>query len=160
VHIERILFPEQINYFAPKMSNSHLIDYFVITAADLTAIFIGWLVGKGWLERKAKQLSIKWQKSGTLYWLSSDLMWTWMYANQGNVRRMNHGLRKAVHHATMLDIGDPLLSRLESLQAANAGKENLGPAEKAVIIHELDDIISRIGKLAEANQGDDFKADS
>src|SRR5438067_1314794 len=99
-------------------SSSHVADYFVITAADLTAILIAWLAGKRWFERK-----VSWQRSGSLYWLSSDLMWTWMQVNVGNVPRMNHGLGKAVHHATSLGIGDPVLSRLKALQISNAGKQ-------------------------------------
>jgi hypothetical protein len=56
-----------------NVTSSHTIDYFVITAADLTAIFIAWLAGKGWFERKTKELSrISWQRSGSLFWLSSD----------------------------------------------------------------------------------------
>ena len=140
------------------MTSSHVIDYFVITVADLTAIFLAWLAGKGWIEKKAKQISkINW-KTGHLYWLGSDLMWTWMYANAGNVPRMNHGLKKVVHHATSLRVGDPLLFRLKALQVANAGKQSLTAPEKAALIHELDEIISQVGKLAAQNQPD-FKAD-
>ncbi len=98
------------------------------------------------------------RKTGNLYWLGSDLMWTWMYANAGNLPRMNHGLSKAVHHATALGLGDPILSRLKALAAANAGKQNISAADKTPLIHELDEIISQIGKLAEHNQPD-FKAD-
>ena len=85
-------------------------------------------------------------------------MWTWTYADAGNVPRMNHGLNKAVHHAASLGVGDPLLSRLKALQAAHVGKQNLTPAEKSALVHELDEIIGEIGKLATQNQSD-FKSD-
>jgi hypothetical protein len=137
------------------MTNSHVIDYVVITTADLSALFIAWLVGKGWIERKAEQISgVNWKKTGHLYWLSSDLMWTWMYARDGNLPRMNHGLHKAVHHAGALGLTDPIKCRLEALERANAGKERLSDSDKTAIIRELDEIISQIGKLAAGNQGD------
>ena len=98
------------------------------------------------------------RKTGNLYWLGSDLMWTWMYANAGNLPRLNHGLSKAVHHATALGLRDPILSRLKALEAANARKQNISAADKILLIDELDEIISQIGKLAEYNQPD-FKAD-
>src|SRR5882724_4142258 len=94
------------------MTNSHVIDYFVITLADLTAIGVSWLMGRKWIRKTAQ--NIYWQKSGHLYWLSSDLMWTWMQVNTGNVQRMNHGLGKAIHHANRLGLGDPALSRLKA----------------------------------------------
>lgn len=135
------------------MTNAHAIDYFVITAADLTAILVAWLVGKGWIKK-----TIKWQRSGNLYWLSSDLMWTWMQVDRGNVKRMNHGIQKAVHHATSVGVGAPILTRLTALQLVMAGKQSLNTSEKETLIRELDEIISQVGKLAESNQGD-FKAD-
>jgi len=98
------------------------------------------------------------RKTGNLYWLGSDLMWTWMYANAGNLPRLNHGLSKAVHHATALGLRDPILSRLKALEAANARKQNISAADKILLIDELDEIISQIGKLAEYDQPD-FKAD-
>jgi hypothetical protein len=97
-------------------------------------------------------------KTGNLYWLGSDLMWTWMYAKAGNLPRTNHGLNKAVHHATALGLRDPILSRLKALEIANAGRQSISAAEKTSLIHELDEIISQIGKMAEHNQSD-FKAD-
>jgi hypothetical protein len=66
-----------VEHIRSMMTNAHAIDYFVITAADLTAILIAWLVGKGWIKK-----TIKWQRSGNLYWLSSDLMWTWMQVDR------------------------------------------------------------------------------
>jgi hypothetical protein len=141
------------------MSNSHFIDYIVITAADVTALFLGWLAGKGWFERKAKEISnINWQRSGHLYWLSSDLMWTWMQASNGNVPRMIHGLNKSVHHATAIGLNDSILSRLKAMQAAVGSKTNLTPSERQEHIQELDAIISEVGKLAVGNQPD-FRAD-
>jgi hypothetical protein len=120
------------------MTNSHVIDYFVITAADLSALVVAWLVGKGWIEKKAEQTSgVNWQKSGHLYWLSSDLMWTWMQARDGNLPRLKHGLRKAVHHASSLGLNEPLTSRLEPLQSANAEKERLSDSEKALSFASL-----------------------
>jgi hypothetical protein len=140
------------------MTSSHVIDYFVITAADITAIFLAWLAGKGWIEKKAQQISkVNWQQSGSLYWLSSDLVWTEMQVMAGRVPRMIHGLKKAIHHATSLGVGDPLLSRLKTLEIANVTKQNLTEADKTALIGELDDIIGQIGKLAEQHQGD-FKA--
>ena len=105
------------------MGGSHLIDYFVITAADVTAVFLAWLAGRGWLERKAKQISsVNWQRSGHLYWLSSDLMWTWTQATNGNVQRLIHGLKKSGYHANALGIDDSILSRLKAMQVANEAK--------------------------------------
>jgi hypothetical protein len=141
------------------MNNSHLIDYFVITAADLTAIFLAWLAGKRWIDKKAKQLStINWQQSGHLYWLSSDLVWTEMQVQAGNVPRMIRGLTRAIHHATSLGVDALFLSRLKALQIANAGKQRLAEADKLILIKELDEIIGQVGKLAEQNQPD-FRAD-
>jgi hypothetical protein len=48
-----------LEHVRSTMTNAHVIDYFVITAADLTAILIAWLAGKGWIKR-----TIKWQRSG------------------------------------------------------------------------------------------------
>jgi hypothetical protein len=141
------------------MSNSHVIDYLVITAADVTAIFFAWLAGKGWIDKTARRISrINWEQSGHLYWLSSDLMWTWMQADAGNITKVNHGLRKALHHANSLKIGDPVLSHLKALQVANAEKQSLASSEKTALIRELEEIIDQVGKLAEGNQGD-FAAD-
>jgi hypothetical protein len=71
---------------------------------------------------------------------------------------MNRGLRKALHHATSLGVGDDILSRLKTIQAANASKQTLTAPERATLTHELDEIISQIGRLAASNQGD-FRSD-
>jgi hypothetical protein len=81
-----------------------------------------------------------------------------MQINSGNIKRMHHGIEKAVHHATSLGVGAAILSRLKALQLATAGKESLEVSERERLIRELDEIISQLGKLAERNQ-DDFKAD-
>src|SRR5205809_4377407 len=47
--------------FQITMTNSHAIDYLVITFADVTAALVIWLVGKGWLVKKAQQISANWQ---------------------------------------------------------------------------------------------------
>jgi hypothetical protein len=141
------------------MGGSHLIDYFVITAADVTAVFLAWLAGRGWLERKAKQISsVNWQRSGHLYWLSSDLMWTWTQATNGNVQRLIHGLKKSGYHANALGIDDSILSRLKAMQVANEAKPSLSPSERQALAQELDSIISEVGRLAVGNQPD-FRAD-
>ena len=140
-------------------SHDHLIDYFVITAADVTALVLAWLAGKNWFRREARKLAGQWQKSGSLYWLGSDLMWTWTFATQGNVQRMNHGLKQAVHHATVLGLDESLLGRLKNLQQSYRDKQELSGDAKAAVIRELDDLISQIGKLAAVNQPD-FTSDA
>lgn len=140
------------------MTNAHLIDYAVITLADLTALFFAWLAGKKWFRREATKLSGEWQKSGSLYWLGSDLMWTWTFATQGNVQRMNHGLKQAIHHATVLGLDESLLSRLKNLQQSYRDKQELPGQAKVSVIRELDDLISEVGKLAVRNQPG-FKSD-
>jgi hypothetical protein len=140
------------------MTNAHLIDYAVITLADLTALFFAWLAGKKWFRREATKLSGEWQKSGSLYWLGSDLMWTWTFATQGNVQRMNHGLKQAIHHATVLGLDESLLSRLKNLQQSYRDKQELSGQAKVSVIRELDDLISEAGKLAVRNQPG-FKSD-
>lgn len=133
---------------------SHLWDFFVITAADVSAVFLVWLAGKGWVRREARKLAGQWEKSGSLYWLGSDLMWTWTFARDGNVQRMNHGLKQAIHHATVLGLDDSLLSRLKNLQISYRDKLELPADAKGTVIRELDDLISQIGKLAAVNQPD------
>ena len=46
------------------MTNSHLIDYFVITAADVTALFLAWFAGKDWIKKQAKEISNQLAKIG------------------------------------------------------------------------------------------------
>jgi hypothetical protein len=137
-------------------------EYIVITAADLTAVgvaaFLAWLARK-WIEKKATQVlsKINWQH-GHLYWLASDLTWTEMQVKDGNIPKLLHGLKQFVHHASALGLGDPILSRLNELYRANAGKDRLGEAEKGQLINTLDEIITSAGKLAEQTQSD-FKPD-
>jgi hypothetical protein len=50
------------------MMNDHLIDYVVITLADLTAAFVAWLFGRRWFMKELSK--IKWQQSGNVWWLA------------------------------------------------------------------------------------------
>jgi len=138
-------------------------EYIVITAADLTAVALAAipaLLGRKWIGRKAAQVlsEIQWQHSGHLYWLASDLTWTEMQVKDGNVSKMLHGLKKSIHHATEMRLGDPLLAELRKLYEVNVGKERLSEADKAEIINRLDEIIGQAGRLAERHQGN-FRPD-
>lgn len=139
-----------IEHIGSTMTNAHVIDYFVITLADLTAVLIAWLVGKNWIRR------IQWQRSGNLYWLIHDLMWTRMQINRGNIKAVSPGIHRAVRHATALGIDAAILVNLKAVELATTGKQNLTDPEKNATRNGLDEIIDQVGKLAESNQ-DDFE---
>ena len=133
-------------------------EYLVITAADLTAVgitaFLAWSARR-WIGKKATEV----MRSGHLYWLASDLTWTEMQVKEGNIPKMLHGLTKSIHHANAMNLGNPIVFRLNELYQTNAAKQApLTEADKKDIINKLDDIIGFTGKLAEQHQGD-FRSD-
>ena len=144
----------QIERIRSTMTNAHVIDYFVITLADLTAALvsglIAWLVGRKWIRR------IQWQRSGTLYWLIHDLMWSRMQINRGNIKAVSPGINRAVGHATALGLDAAILVNLKAVELATSGKQSLTDPEKDAIRNSLDEIIDKVGKLAVSNQ-DDFE---
>ena len=142
-----------VEHIRSMMTNAHFIDYFVITFADLSAVLIAGWVGKAWIRRTIN--TIRWQRSGNLFWLPYDLMKTLMQINRGNVKGVNPSIRNAVRHATALGIDSAILSSLNALERDTAGKQTLTAAESDELRSKLYEIISQVGKLAESNQ-DDF----
>ncbi|MFZ0298402.1 MAG: hypothetical protein WAM13_08635 [Candidatus Sulfotelmatobacter sp.] len=140
-----------IERIGAMMTNAHVIDYFVITAADLTAVLIAWLFGRKWIKK-----TLKWQRTGNLYWLIHDLLWTRMQINRGNIKAVNPGISRAVRHATALGIDAPILVNLKALELSTSGKQSLTDPEKDAARKGLDEVIHEVGKLAESNQ-DDFE---
>jgi hypothetical protein len=96
----------------------------------------------------------KWNKSGDLFWLGHDLMWTAYHGYVGSkIEVILHGLTVARQHLHYLDLTstrlDKLVGKVQSPDAASWTRE-----EKSQIAVEVEKIIREIGRSAEKNQPD------
>jgi hypothetical protein len=133
-----------------RVTNSHLIDYVVITLADVTAGLIVWLFGRQWF---VKQLSeVKWQQSGDAWWLACDLHSIKLLADMNNIPKMRTAIGKSLGHAKSMGMDDRVLSEVQELQTTYTAKTELTDADKEQIRQQVDTVIDRCGKLAELNQ--------
>ncbi|SRR6266849_3390662 len=132
------------------MMNDHLIDYFVITGADLTAVFVAWLCGRRWF---VKELSkIKWQQSGNVWWLACDLHSVKLLADMNRRPKMLHAIDQAIFHAGSIGIDDHVSAQLRKLKEGYAEERELTQQDKNDIRERIDALIDYCGKLAERDQ--------
>lgn len=104
------------------------------------------------------QAQIKWNKTGNLYWLGHDLMWTIDAALRDAPREIIiYGLRQSLHHAHSLGlINTPIESRLARLKAnADASLQHDWTSEKRTqLASELAALRDEIGDLISGHQPD------
>jgi hypothetical protein len=100
--------------------------------------------------------SIKWDKSGNLFWASHDLMWTIDALLTGAPREtIGYGLRQSLHHIQALGFdGSPIESRLAKLKARAEETTDWTPSLRSSYATALASIKDAIGDLASANQPD------
>jgi len=110
---------------------------------------------------KAKQPkgdSIKWGKTGNLFWAGNDLMWTIDVLLRGAPReRIARGLKQSLHHVSSLGfVGTPIESRLARLKAEadSTLQKDWTPSRRNEYARELFSLITDIGQRASANQVD------
>jgi hypothetical protein len=114
--------------------------------------------------RKGEEISIKpkdainWNKSGTLYWLGHDLMWTIDVLLRGGQREdIIHGLKQSLHHVRSLGFkGTIIEDRLKELkiEAENSLPKDWTDLKRSDYAIRLTIIKRHIGVIAEANQQD------
>ncbi len=132
------------------MMNDQLIDYVVITLADLTAAFVAWLFGRRWFMKELSK--IKWQQSGNVWWLACDLHSVKLLADMDRRPKMLSAIDQAIHHAGSIGIDDHVSVQLRKLKEAYAEERQLTQQDKKDIQERIDALIDYCGKLAERDQ--------
>ena len=96
---------------------------------------------------------MEWGKSGDLYWLGHDLMWTLDVMLRGADKpEILHGIRQSIHHARELAL-TVCAQRLEKLHdAVNSAPESLTTSHRDEFGIELRRITDQFGAIAEAAQ--------
>jgi hypothetical protein len=102
--------------------------------------------------------TINWNKSGHLFWVGHDLMWTIdVLLRSASRDTIVHGLRQSLHHARSLGfINTPIESRLARLKAdaESSLEQDWTPPQRNNYANELRAIVGYIASLATANQPD------
>jgi hypothetical protein len=99
---------------------------------------------------------IRWDRTGNLYWLGADLMYTIHTLSSGVPSSVVLGLRQARHHLAELgmihtDFGRELSGWLDEVVAL---QDKQSPAIREKLADWLDGLVAHIGQLAEEHQPD------
>jgi len=100
--------------------------------------------------------TINWNKSGALYWLGHDLMWTIDALLRGGTRNIIiHGLKQSLLNLQQVELtGSPMESSLKRMinDAKNSHEKDWNQVRRNWATLQLSSIINSIGKLAVENQ--------
>jgi hypothetical protein len=108
------------------------------------------------LDRLTANLQAKWEKTGNIYWLGHDLMWTAQVSLRGaGKNQIIYGLKQSLHHLKSIDLKDKLpekelLDLLITIE--NYLDTQIDSEVRGRIAGDVDHILDEVGAYMEANQ--------